>query len=70
MLGKLVLLGLGDCAVYFSLLKKLEKSPAGLITSQMSGCQSDVTLFRFELTEVDNFILGNGFDLVYFKFCF
>ena len=33
-LGKPVLLGLGDVAVYFSLLKKLVRSPAGLITSQ------------------------------------
>ena len=68
MLGELVLLGLVDGAVYFSLLKKLERSPAGLITIQMSGCQSDVTLIRVELTEVDNFILAYGFGLVYFIF--
>ena len=31
-LGELVLLGLGYCAVYFSFLKKLERSPDGLIS--------------------------------------
>ena len=63
LLEELVLLRLGDCSVYFRLLKKLEKSPAGLITGQVSGSHSEVTLIRVELTEVDNFILGYGFSL-------
>ena len=61
-LDELVLLRLGDRAVYFNSLKKLKQSPAGLITSQLSGRQSKVTLICVELTEVDNFIMGFGFD--------
>ena len=36
----------------------------------MSGRQSDVSLIRNELAEVDIFIMGYGFVLVYFVFVF
>ena len=36
----------------------------------MSGRQSDVSLIRNELAEVDIFIMGYGFGLVYFVFVF